>query len=154
MKTFTLQYEQVLPISIEKAWEFFANPKNLEHITPKALNFKIVSKVPNEVHEGLFVEYTVSPLMNFPMKWLSKITDVEKPFKFTDEQIQGPYSTWRHLHTFHEVPQGVKVVDQIEYSLPIGIFENRLNAQVVLPKLNEIFAFRSQTLSILFGEAK
>ena len=32
---YTLTSEQILPISLEKAWEFFTHPNNLDRITPK-----------------------------------------------------------------------------------------------------------------------
>ena len=32
-----------LPIELEKAWDFFSNPKNLSKITPDELGFKIIS---------------------------------------------------------------------------------------------------------------
>ena len=32
---YTLTSEQILPISLEKAWEFFTLPTNLDKITPK-----------------------------------------------------------------------------------------------------------------------
>ncbi len=36
--------EQQLPISLEKAWEFFSSPANLSLITPPEMEFKILTK--------------------------------------------------------------------------------------------------------------
>ena len=45
MKIYTLHKKQKLPISIEKAWEFLSNPKNLKEITPDYMSFNIISTI-------------------------------------------------------------------------------------------------------------
>ena len=45
MKIYTLQKKQQLPISLDKAWEFLSNPKNLAIITPDYMSFEIISKI-------------------------------------------------------------------------------------------------------------
>lgn len=47
-----LVQEQFLPISIEKAWDFFATPKNLNEVTPKDMVFKILGDVPEKCTKG------------------------------------------------------------------------------------------------------
>ena len=41
MKVNTLKYSQILPISLDRAWNFLSSPKNLKLITPKSMNFNI-----------------------------------------------------------------------------------------------------------------
>jgi ligand-binding SRPBCC domain-containing protein len=34
---------QILPISLENAWDFFSNPANLKEITPAYMGFQVTS---------------------------------------------------------------------------------------------------------------
>ena len=48
-----------LPVHISKAWIFFADPRNLERITPPSLGIKITSDIPLRMHTGMIVTYTI-----------------------------------------------------------------------------------------------
>jgi len=143
---------QFLPLTIDKAWNFFSNPRNLVRITPAALGFRIVSEVPAKIYEGLTVEYRVKPLFGIPLKWISLIKEVREPYQFADEQIKGPYAYWHHLHTFKEVDGGVMMEDVIHYRVPLQQFLPWINDLIVINDLHKIFEFRRQTLLILFGD--
>lgn len=39
MSLYQLHTKKNLPISLEKAWNFFSNPKNLKTITPPEMSF-------------------------------------------------------------------------------------------------------------------
>ena len=149
----TFEREQFLAISIEQAWDFISNPRNLARITPASLDFRVVSPVPEYVHEGLTIEYRVRPLLGIAVKWVSVIKNIRQPYTFTDEQIKGPYRYWKHTHTLKEAPGGVIMVDKIDYSPPLDGICPWINTFIVLPQLNAIFDFRSETLGQLFGSS-
>ena len=67
MKIFTLTKEQILPISVETAWEFFSNPNNLNKITPKDMSFEIRTELEGEMYAGMLIDYTVKPILNIPL---------------------------------------------------------------------------------------
>ena len=153
MKIYTLYREQYLPITIDEAWAFFSSAKNLDKITPPEMGFNIVSKLNDEpVRSGMLIEYTVKPLLGIKMKWITEITDVSAPFSFTDWQIKGPYALWQHTHHFYAVPGGVKMTDEVKYSLPLSWLGIVAHTLIVKNKLKQIFDFRTATLKKLFGE--
>ena len=43
VKIYTLKRKQRLPISLDEAWSFLSNPKNLKVITPDYMGFKTLS---------------------------------------------------------------------------------------------------------------
>ncbi|MBL7701495.1 MAG: hypothetical protein JNM14_04555 [Ferruginibacter sp.] len=43
-KVYSFKTVQKIPISLDKAWDFFSNPANLAHITPGNMGFKTISK--------------------------------------------------------------------------------------------------------------
>ena len=73
----TFERKQFLGIPIEQAWEFISNPNNLARITPISLDFRIVSRVPDQIHEGLLIEYRVRPLLGIQVKWVSVINNIQ-----------------------------------------------------------------------------
>ncbi|NJK96427.1 MAG: SRPBCC family protein [Bacteroidetes bacterium] len=146
-----LEFEQELPVSIDSAWSFFSDPRNLKEITPPSMNFRIMNKLPKSIYEGMFIEYRVAPLLGIEMDWVTEITHVREPYFFIDEQRVGPYQIWHHEHHFEEQRKGVKMTDKLYYSLPFGPLGNMIHSLVVQKKILEIFEFRRQKMEILFG---
>jgi ligand-binding SRPBCC domain-containing protein len=141
------QRHQIIPIGINEAWNFFANPHNLRRITPPSMDFKVITEIPDKIVEGLRVEYRVKPLLGIPMKWLSLIKDIKEPYQFVDIQLEGPYCYWHHLHRFKEIPQGVFMEDIIHYEIPYENIFPWVNQMIVTKQLNQIFEFRSKTIA-------
>jgi ligand-binding SRPBCC domain-containing protein len=141
----------VLPITREEAWAFFSDPRNLARITPPAMGFVIKSEVPEHVYTGLMITYTVRPMLNVPVTWVTEITSVVEGDRFVDEQRVGPYAMWHHEHHFREVPGGTEMRDIIHYAVPGGPFGDLVKHYVVARRVAEIFAYRRRVLDGLFG---
>jgi ligand-binding SRPBCC domain-containing protein len=154
MKIYTLHKKQQLPITLDKAWEFLSNPKNLPIITPDYMSFKIVSKIDRPLYTGQIIQYIVTPLLGIKTKWVSEITHIEEKKYFVDEQMYGPYALWHHKHFVKEIEGGVELEDIIDYKVPLGILGQLVHPFLVKPKLEEIFNYRQEKLVALFGEMK
>lgn len=154
MKIYTLHSKQNLPISLDEAWEFLSNPKNLKIITPEYMGFKTLSGDDRDMFAGQIIQYIVTPVLGIPMKWVTEITHVHDKKYFVDEQRFGPYDLWHHKHFLKEIPGGVEMEDIVDYKVPMGIIGQLVHPFLVKPKLNEIFEFRRKKLIELFGEFK
>lgn len=154
MKIYTLHKKQNLPISLEEAWNFFSNPKNLKIITPDYMSFDIITKTDRPLYTGQILQYIVTPLLGIKTKWVSEITHIEDKKYFVDEQLYGPYSLWHHKHFIKEIDGGVEMEDIIDYKIPLGILGQLVHPFLVKPKLEEIFSYRQKKLIELFGEYK
>ncbi|MGK0421559.1 MAG: ligand-binding SRPBCC domain-containing protein [Polaribacter sp.] len=154
MKIYTLHKKQKLPISLDKAWEFLSNPKNLKVITPDYMSFNIVSTIDRPLYTGQIIQYIVTPLLGIKTQWVSEITHIEEKRYFVDEQMYGPYALWHHKHFVKEVPGGVELEDIIDYKVPLGLLGQLVHPFLVKPKLEEIFNYRQEKLLELFGEFK
>lgn len=151
MPIHTLRSTQVIPASLEECWAFFSNPRNLARITPRALDFQILSDLPPEIHPGMMIEYRVRPLLGLPMTWLTEITHVESPRYFVDEQRVGPYAIWHHEHYFTELADGrTEIRDIVHYVLPFGWLGNIVHPFLVAPELRKIFAYREKAVNEIF----
>lgn len=154
MKIYTLHTTQYLPITLDEAWDFFSDPKNLKIITPDYMGFKTLSGDDRPLFSGQIIQYLVTPVFGIPMKWVTEITHVVDKKYFVDEQRFGPYALWHHKHFLKEVPGGVEMEDIVDYKLPMGILGQMVHPFLVKPKLKEIFDYRQQKLIALFGEFK
>jgi ligand-binding SRPBCC domain-containing protein len=152
MKIYTFQRKQQLPISVEKAWEFISNPKNLKKITPDYMSFDILSGAEKPMFAGQIIQYIVTPILGIKTKWVTEITHVKENEYFVDEQRFGPYALWHHKHFIKEIEGGVEMEDIIDYKVPLGILGQLVHPILVKPKLEEIFIYRQKKLIELFGE--
>ena len=154
MKIYSLHSKQNLPISLDKAWEFISDPKNLEVITPKEMGFKTISGDDRKMFAGQVIQYTITPLFGIKITWVTEITHMKKNKFFVDEQRFGPYAFWHHKHFIKETLGGVEMEDIVDYKVPFGILGQLVHPFLVKPKLNEIFEYRRKKLIEMFGEFK
>lgn len=154
MPIHTLTARQVVPISLDEAWDFFSDPRNLEKITPPGMGFLTVTPdLPPHIHPGLMIEYRVRPLLGLPMTWLTEITHMKEGSFFVDEQRVGPYAIWHHEHTFRALgDRRVEIGDRVTYRLPYQPFGDLVHGPLVRPQLRRIFAYREAAVRRLFGE--
>lgn len=130
-----------------EVFTFFADPTNLELLTPPWLHFSIRTPMPIEMRAGAEIEYRLS-VRGLPMSWVTRISDFEAPEQFVDEQIKGPYRKWIHTHRFVEEQGGTLMVDSIEFDL-IG---SHLIGGFIARDLMRIFTFRHDALLEAFKE--
>ncbi len=149
-KVYNLKTVQFLPISIEKAWEFFSNPTNLSKITPEKLKFKVLTENLTSVYAGQIIEYKVHPILGIPLYWMTEITSVEYHKFFVDNQRYGPYSMWHHQHHFKVVEGGVEMTDIVHYKLPFWFLGDIANVLFVKAQLKEIFDYRIKAVEKIF----
>lgn len=154
MKIYSLHSVQKLPISLEHAWDFISDPKNLEVITPKQMGFNTISGDERKMFAGQIIQYTITPLFGIKMKWVTEITHVQDKQFFVDEQRFGPYAFWHHKHFVKEILGGVEMEDIIHYKVPMGILGQMVHPFLVKPELEKIFEYRKNKLVELFGEFK
>lgn len=149
-----LKRSMFLPVPLHVAWDFFSNPRNLEKITPPEMAFRILSgNLPDTIHEGLTIRYSVVPLAGLRMQWVSEITGVRAPGRFTDIQRKGPYAAWHHTHLFAQAPGGTNMEDLVEYRLPLGALGRLAHRWFVKKRLNDIFEYRTAAIRKLFPPA-
>lgn len=146
-----LYYEQHINASIDEIWNFFSDAKNLKELTPKEMNMKVISDLKvTELFEGMKIAYFVSPLFHIPVFWETEIIKVEDKHQFIDIQKKGPFRLWKHTHTFIEIDNGVKMIDEVEYELPFGRFGDLFHQPLVLNNLEDLFDYRKKICNEIF----
>lgn len=152
MRAYTLQREQILPVSPVEAFGFFADVLNLEAITPPWLHFSVVTEGEIAMRPGALIEYRLR-LHALPLRWLTRIESWEPDRRFADVQVRGPYRFWHHTHTFVPCEDGTRMRDVVRYALPLGPVGRLARALVVRRDLDRIFDFRRDAVTARFTGA-
>ncbi|PYU91280.1 MAG: CDP-paratose 2-epimerase [Acidobacteria bacterium] len=126
-RIYTLKAELWLPRPLEEVFNFFADPHNLEALTPALLRFEFLTP--------------------FPVLWQSEITVWEPPHRFVDRQNRGPYRLWIHEHLFEARDRGTNIRDSVRYAVPGGALVQKL---LVSRDLEKIFSYRRRKLQEIF----
>lgn len=150
-KVYKLHRVQLLRTSMEEAWGFFSNPRNLQAITPPFMKFKITGTYGETMYAGQLIEYRVRPLFGIPLYWLTEITHVKDGEYFIDEQRFGPYSFWHHQHHFKQVENGIEMTDLLHYKIPYYFVGDIANRLLVQKKVADIFDYRKKKINEMYG---
>jgi len=145
-----INLEQWVPQPVGRTFSFFKEATNLERITPKFLNFKVLKQSTPEIEEGTKINYRLS-LHGFPVGWQSKITDWKPNKMFSDIQLKGPYSHWYHTHEFEEKNGGTLIKDRVLYKVPFGLPGDIVAGKWIKKDLQEIFNYRHKVINTLLA---
>lgn len=142
--------EQYIPQPIGKVFEFFSQAENLQKLTPEWLHFRILSVDPKPVGKGTLIQYSLRWRI-FPIRWTTEIAFWQPPYRFIDVQLNGPYKLWRHEHRFIAEGAGTRIVDEIQYSLPLGLLGRLAHRLKVKQDVENIFAYRTRAVGNIFA---
>ena len=151
MTEWSLERTQVVPVSLDQAFAFFADARNLERITPPWLRFRIV-EAPEVLAAGARLRYRLS-LFGIPIRWRTEIVAWNPSRGFVDVQRRGPFLLWEHAHRLAPVDGGTEIYDLVRYRLflgPIGALVQRL---LVRRWVDEIFDYRARKVPALLTRA-
>jgi ligand-binding SRPBCC domain-containing protein len=71
-----------------------------------------------------------------PIRMTSRITSMEFPERFVDEQVRGPFKAFRHVHEFEATASGSVMTDRVEFTAPFGLL-GRIVEKLVLHRYLE-----------------
>lgn len=170
MSVHSFQKVQIIPATLEQAWDFFSSPKNLPLITPPEMDFRVLpspsdrqahtsrpgdgskpSASVDRIYAGQVIEYKLRPLPGIRVYWMTEITHVKDGVYFVDEQRFGPYSLWHHQHHFKETNKGIEMTDIVHYKVPFGILGDFANTLFVKRQLEGLFQYRTRKIDEIFG---
>lgn len=148
MREYTLRREQMIPLPVDEVFAFFAEPANLEAITPRWLRFRILTPEPIRMEAGALIRYALR-WRGLPMSWTTRIEKWDPPHGFVDAQLRGPYRLWEHAHDFESVEGGTLARDVVRYAIPFGFLGRLARAGWVRADLEAIFDYRAQRVTEL-----
>ncbi|MDD0857984.1 SRPBCC family protein [Arthrobacter alpinus] len=81
-----------------------------------------------------------------PLRMTSRITAMDAPSRFVDEQVKGPFRHFRHIHEFQEGPEGTIMTDRIDFAAPFGPVGRLVEKLVLARYLKRLIETRNQFL--------
>jgi ligand-binding SRPBCC domain-containing protein len=150
-KIYVLQREQIIPSPVLDVFDFFADVRNLESITPPWLNFRILTPTPIEMRQGTEIEYQLDWRF-IGLRWKTEIRQWRPPNFFVDVQVRGPYRLWEHTHSFQSKDGATRMLDTVRYQLPLGFLGGIAHTLRVRRDLEGIFDFRAAAIGRVFRE--
>jgi uncharacterized protein (TIGR01777 family) len=145
------QAEQWVPKSRDFVFNFFADEKNLEKLTPSFLGFHVLGKTTEQITEGTEIEYKLK-IHGISTRWKAKITSWRFGEEFKDVQIVGPYKVWEHTHLFYDFAGGTFIVDKVVYQLPLAKIGGNILGPFIARDIARIFEFRRLKIIEYFRE--
>jgi ligand-binding SRPBCC domain-containing protein len=172
--THLVQFEQWVPVPLERVFLFFANPGNLPRIMPpqtgtELLGLKlapppgvaagsatITDRAPLAgVGSEIVTSFRVVPFLPFRAEWTAVITEFEWNHHFADVQKRGPFKSFHHRHELTEETQnqanGTVIRDVIEYDVGFGFLGELAQKLFVKRELQRTFEHRQKALEKLLG---
>jgi ligand-binding SRPBCC domain-containing protein len=163
-----VQFEQWIPVPLDRVFQFFSDPHNLPRLMPPELAAEIerIERVPPPgVNEpggastaagvGTRITLTVRLLPPLPLRtpWVARIVEFEPGHHFTDVQEKGPFRHWRHRHAFESARRagedGTVVRDDLEYDVGFGVLGDAVARWFVAGRLRQTFEERQRRLEEL-----
>ena len=136
-----------LPAEVEATFELFSDPHRLNELTPGWFDLAPISRTQQTLAPGVEITYRLR-WRGLPVRWTSRITDWEPPYRLTYEQVRGPYPWFRHEHSFEAERGGTRVVDKVIYRAP-GV--RPIDRFLVRPDLQRIFRHRERAARRTLG---
>ncbi len=80
------------------------------------------------------------------VRWVVRHVEFVPNERFVDEQVTGPFKSWRHEHEFADGPGGsTTITERVTWELPVGL-PGGLDQALVEMQLDGLFAFRERQL--------
>jgi ligand-binding SRPBCC domain-containing protein len=165
---YKFQSEHWVPASVERVFQFFANPRNLPSITPPAEGLRIEElhlvapprhPLGARIHgvagigSEIALSFCVRGVASRRVRWQARIVDFEWNRYFIETQVEGPMKFWTHRHSFKTIErdrvEGTLIQDDIEYGPRFGLFGMRGDASLIRRSLGSRFEYRRQAIEKL-----
>ncbi|MGI8924672.1 MAG: SRPBCC family protein [Fimbriimonadales bacterium] len=76
----------------------------------------------------------------------SRVVEYDRPRRFVDEMQQGAFKMLRHVHDFEELGAGTKMVDQMTFESPFGLFGAAIDRLFLAGYLSRFLVARNSAL--------
>ncbi len=81
-----------------------------------------------------------------PFTMTSRVTELDRPHRFVDEQVRGPFRRFRHVHQFRETGAGTEMVDRLRFDAPLGPIGDVVERLILARYLHRLIVERGRFL--------
>lgn len=126
-------------------FEWHERPGALERLIPPWSGAEVIDRA-GTIRDGGEVTLRVwrGPV---GFRWRLRCEGYVRGREFCDQQVSGPFGSWRHSHRFSpREGGGTRVEDEIDVELPFGSAGATLGAALLRSELRRLFRFRYRRL--------
>lgn len=133
-----------VPCSADAAFAWHERPGAFERLTPPWEHAEVVERTGGIKDGGRVVVRVGAPMA---LRWVARHRDYQAGRQFVDEQIEGPFARWVHLHRFDpDGPSACIITDRIDYSPPLGAVGAAGEPFLIRPRLERMLGYRHELL--------
>ena len=134
---------ETFPHPIGEVFGWHERPGAIRRLVPPWEPVRVVREAP-DLGEGAvaLMELDLLPAP-FAPRWVARHTGYRPPVEFVDTQERGPFRAWTHHHRFSQLKDGTRLVDEVQYDLPLA----ELAAPLVQARLRQMFRYRHRQLA-------
>ncbi|WP_309128172.1 SRPBCC family protein [Microbacterium sp.] len=81
----------------------------------------------------------------------SAVYDLDRPHRFRDRQVRGPFASFVHTHEFLPDADGTRMRDTIEFRSPFGLLGRVVDATAMRRHLMAVISERNDGISAHFS---
>ncbi|WP_354698513.1 SRPBCC family protein [Paraconexibacter sp. AEG42_29] len=152
----TFHAETIIDAPIAEVFAFHRDTRNATRIAhPAQRILGVEGDFPLDVGDEVVLRVLVLPLP-IPQRWRVRVAALDEPTLLVDETLDGPFRTFVHQHRFEDLGDGrTRLVDHIEYALPLGVLGRLADALVVARLMGPSFRHRqARTRELLEADAR
>lgn len=85
--------------------------------------------------------------LGFRQRLTSRVTVMDRPARFVDEQAAGPFRSFQHEHAFQAIaPNRTRLTDTFEFASPLGPIGHAVNALYLTRYMRSLLLGHQQRL--------
>ena len=135
-----LRFEHSVPASRDALFAFHEDPANLARLLEGWAGFELLE------HGADIRPGSRTRLAQSLGPWMVAMTFehevLERPVRFAERQVSGPFARFVHVHTFTPDGDGTRVVDDVDFASRGWLGGPLADRLIVAPKLRRFFEFR------------
>lgn len=125
----------------EQLFAFHELPDAFARLMPPWEKSRVIESAPNlQVGSRAIVDAHIA--LWFFVRWESLHTAYDPPYSFEDQQVRGPFRSWRHRHMVEAHPDGAMLIDDVEYEPPLGMLGRLFGRIIIERRLRRLFDYR------------
>lgn len=142
---YVIERTSTLPVSAEEAFAWHERAGAFERLAPPWERFEVLERT-GGIQDGARTTFRVH-IGPVPLRWVAAHRDYVPGRRFVDEQVEGPFSYWRHQHLFEAVSPGAsRYTDRIEFTPPFGTLGAAAGIWLARPRTERMLAYRHSLL--------
>jgi uncharacterized protein (TIGR01777 family) len=136
----SFQWQSSIAVPVDELADWHLRPGSFERLRPPWRRVRVLQRSGDLTQSSRLVSsVSVGPART---RWVSEIIEYVPRNRLVDIQVKGPFARWRHTHTFEPEDAGSRLLDHIDYELPLGVAGELAGGPAVHRELVRLFRFR------------